>query len=236
MTPTVVLFTIFAAITAVAVTLTFIRKRRHSSSEPVADSAAFDDAHSCFMKVYPTCLGIIDKALESLTSGDDIAACRNLDVASATLHHIGEGCRKSFDRNGTADSHTAFYISNMISSTGKIAESARHIVTRGKARLTLAANCDIDTLRDSLTDATDADSIKDASSRLTDRTRHLIAVQSASMTKADFNDESVNYDCLMLLYLLLSFAKSSRNALETLDALPAAIGHVGIDRAEFLVI
>lgn len=225
MTPTVVLFTIFAAITAVAVTLTFIRKRLHSSSEPAADSVAFDDAHSCFMKVYPTCLGIIDKALESLTSGDDIAACRNLDVASATLHHIGEACRKSFDRNGTADSHTAFYVASMISSTGKIAESARHIVTRGKARLTLLANCDIDTLRDSLTDLTDptdTDSIMDASSRLTDRTRHLIAMQSASMTKADFNDESVNYDCLMLLYLLLSFAKSSRNALETLDALPAA--------------
>lgn len=228
MTPTIVLFTIFAAITAVAVTLTFIRKRLHSSSEPAADSVAFVDAHSCFMKVYPTCLGIIDKALESFTSGDDIAACRNLDIASATLHHIGEACRKSFDRNGTADSHTAFYIANMISSTGKIAESARHIVTRGKARLTLPANCDIDTLRDSLTDLTDltdptyTDSIMDASSRLTDRTRHLIAVQSASMTKADFNDESVNYDCLMLLYLLLSFAKSSRNALETLDALPAA--------------
>lgn len=222
MTPTVILFTIFAAITAVAVTLTYIRRHFHSSSASVADSITFGDAHSCFMKVYPTCLGIIDKALDSLTSGDDIAVCRNLDVASATLHRIEDACRKSFDKSGTADSHTAFYIANMIRSTGKIAETARHIVTHGKARLALLMHCDLDTLRDSITDATDADSIMDASSGLTDRTRHLIAVQSASMTKADFSDESVNYDCLMLLYVLLSFAKSSRNAFEALDTIPAA--------------
>lgn len=222
MTPTVILFTIFAAITAVAVTLTYIRRHFHSSSASVTDSIKFDDARSCFMKVYPTCLGIIDKALDSLTSGDDIAACRNLDVASATLHRIEDACRKSFDKSGTADSHTAFYIANMIRSTGKIAETARHIVTHGKARLALPMYCDLDTLRDSITDATDAYSIMDASSRLTDRTRHLIAVQSASMTKADFSEESVNYDCLMLLYVLLSFAKSSRNAFEALDAIPAA--------------
>ncbi len=84
---------------------------------------------SCLIMTMQSCGPIIDKALECLSSNDNIEVCKNHRTGSQTIDIISDKVRDcSADTEGKIGK-TSLYCEYMLEATDKIAETTRHLVT-----------------------------------------------------------------------------------------------------------
>ena len=110
-----------------------IMLRRHIRRRKVKEMYCFIPARpvekSCLTMTMQSCGPIIDKALECLSSNDNIEVCKNHRTGSQTIDIISDKVRDcSADTEGKIGK-TSLYCEYMLEATDKIAETTRHLVT-----------------------------------------------------------------------------------------------------------
>ncbi len=213
------LFLIIATIFIFLVIYLVIRRNRRAedvSGISVKGTPNFDEMVLC---VAESCRNVICPALDSLADADVINACKNHRIGSGSLCTLENKVRRSFGADSDSES-SYIYISYMIESAEKIAETTRHIVCRPSFSISISDKCEIQALRkmmdDMLEPAFDFQMI-DGNKNFV---KHLIAVRSKSMGYDDFSDGTQAYSYLTLLYYLHSFINSFRHIISTSSQSP----------------
>lgn len=208
------LFLIILTIFIFLVIYLVIRRNRREADDSgisVKGNPNFDDMVLC---VAESCRNVICPALDSLADADVINACKNHRIGSGSLCALENKVRRSFGVNSDKDSKY-IYVSHMIESAEKIAETIRHIVCRPSFSISISDKCEIQALRkmmdDMLEPAFDFQMI-DGNKNFVE---HLIAVRSKSMGYEDFSDGAQAYSYLTLLYYLHSLINSFRHIIST---------------------
>lgn len=166
--------------------------------------------------VIDDCGTYIVRALEDMAQMNSISACKNHREAAGALSMVKQTYRKS--RSGNSEILIT-YLNYMVEATEKIAETVRHIVTDPEAFIPISTKCELFTMRDTFSQLKEdyirfENEDKDAHRLLTvisnenSFIKHLIDTHSKSMTHADYEDESISYSYLMLLYYLHSYVNS----------------------------
>ena len=173
-----------------------------------------------------SCGPIIDKALECLSSNDNIEVCKNHRTGSQTIDIISDKVRDcSADTEGKIGK-TSLYCEYMLGATDKIAETTRHLVTsptvisrfhtNARLRQSVEELSGLSRLADGIL-GVDDDIIKIAGDTGLEkdfyRTQHSRTFQR--MTHEDFDEGAPAYSYLMLLYYLHSFVSSFHRHSET---------------------
>lgn len=183
---------------------------------------------SCLMMTIMPCGSIIDKALDCLSTYDDIAVCRNNRLGAEELDILGNKVRACFSSTNSHGGRTMVYHEHMLEATAKISEIARHIITTPYSCIPVSYKCEIETIRGSLSRllrSTDTliqtdnitDSIRTEINKDKDFIEHTIAIHSKGMTHEDFDDEAPAYTYLMLFYYLHSFVSSLYRIIKTIE-------------------
>ena len=183
---------------------------------------------SCLIMTMQSCGPIIDKALECLSSNDNIEVCKNHRTGSQTIDIISDKVRDcSADTEGKIGK-TSLYCEYMLEATDKIAETTRHLVTSPDSYIPISYKCEIETIRGGIVRLSrladgilgvDDDIIKIAGDTGLEKDfiEHSIAVHSKGMTHEDFDEGAPAYSYLMLLYYLHSFVSSFSQALKNIE-------------------
>ncbi len=183
---------------------------------------------SCLILTLPPCRTIIGKALECLSSQDDLAVCRNHRLGRGILKTIGCQIREYTVGNENPDIFPSVYHGYMLEATEKIAETSRHIITCPGYYFPLSYKCEIDIIRvslDRLLKSTgniissdgNTDGLRDEIARDKDFIEHTISEHSKAMTDDDFYEDSTAYSYLMLLYYLNSFLSSFSHVIRNIE-------------------
>lgn len=184
-----------------------------------ADNAPAPDMDEIFVSAIQPCGAIIDSALKCLADGDSIGACRAHRTGSDTLAVIGAKTRREYPDDGRNSDKIAVYMNYMLDAAEKIAATSRLIATLPDNSLSLADRCEIESVRHHIdtmvSEATAHDGTADGTCKAAvtaadNKTfiEHLIDLHSKSMSHDDFNDGSMKYSLLTLLYYLHSFINS----------------------------
>lgn len=166
--------------------------------------------------VIDDCGTYIVRALEDIAQMNSISACKNHREAAGAFSMVKRVYRKS--RSGNSEILIT-YLNYMVEATEKIAETVRHIVTDPEASIPISTKCELLTMRDTFSqlkedyirfenEDKDANRLLSAISNENSFIKHLIDTHSKTMTHADYEDESISYSYLMLLYYLHSYINS----------------------------
>ena len=175
---------------------------------------------SCLIMTMQSCGPIIDKALECLSSNDNIEVCKNHRTGSQPMCFLANTEGKI--------GKTSLYCEYMLEATDKIAETTRHLVTSPDSYIPISYKCEIETIRGGIVRLSrladgilgvDDDIIKIAGDTGLEKDfiEHSIAVHSKGMTHGDFDEGAPAYSYLMLLYYLHSFVSSFSQALRNIE-------------------
>ncbi len=196
----IIIISAIAATTAAVIISRKVRVGRIAGRLP----AEQDSGLSCLI---PVCRPIVDKALECLSSLDDLAVCRNhrrgVETLEAVRRQIGEGAE-----DGRCE--------DLLTATEMIAGTSRRIVTAPYCRIPMSYKSEIETIRAGL------DRVLQSAGRMLgtgedchglageiaaerDFLKHAIAVRSVGMSHDDFDDDDLSFPYLMLLQYLNSF-------------------------------
>ena len=165
------------------------------------------------------CGVIIDKALECVSCGDDIAVCRNHRLGAEILGVMRKRIGEYPGRGDGEDNFPAIYHGYMLEATEKIAEISRNIVTSPDFLIPLSCRCEIEMVRDSLAMVMQSiDKCLDSEGNFNaivyeiekerDYIKHAIEQQAEGMSYKEFDEDGVEYSYLLLLYYLHSFMSS----------------------------
>lgn len=222
----IIFISIVIAVSAVLLTYRYIRRRKIKGQFQLASDQPIDK--SCLMLMISPCSSIIDKALECLSSHDNLGVCRNHRLGYETLETLGKKLREYSGKRNSSDERLTVYHEYMLEATGKIAETTRHIITTPDNSVSGSYKCEIEIIRENLTrllQSTDnilrtddnTEKIKEEISKDKDFIEHTIAVHSKGMTHDDFDDGDPAYSYLMLLYYLRSFVSSFSQVVKNIE-------------------
>ena len=209
---------VFSILTIIMILVaTFLFKRKRKAPIHLKEGIPAEDAFT--LKTVESCGLVIDKALECLSTCDEIAVCRNHRLGREYFDGLERESRRHDEKTCNPDGKDAAYRSYMVSAADKIAETSRRIVTGSGNGLSLAARCEIDSIRESLGRLL-AESDKAMTgeschillgqniSKDKDFIEHTIAEHTRTMTKEDYAEGSQSYSYLQLLHYLHSFVNS----------------------------
>lgn len=204
------LFLIILTIFIFLVIYLVIRRNRREADDSgisVKGNPNFDDMVLC---VAESCRNVICLALDSLADVDVINACKNHRIGSESLCTLENKVRRSFGTDSDNGSRY-IYVSYMIESAEKIAETTRHMVCRPSFSISISDKCEIKALGKMMADMLEQSYDSQMIGGNKDFIKHLIAVRSKSMGYEDFCDGAQAYSYLTLLYYLHSFINSFRH-------------------------
>lgn len=222
----IIYISIISALTAAIIIRRHIRRDKLQKCYIPDQDESLD--RSCLMLTIQPCRSIIDKALECISSYDDLAVCRNHRLGSEILNDLGKKIKEYSDNDkGTVNVPTVYY-SNMLEATERIAETSRHIITVPGSCMPISYKCEIETIRRSLdrliqstctilnSDKT-AEGLRDEISMDKDFIEYTIEVHSKGMSYDEFDDDVPAYTYLMLLYYLHAFISSFSHIVKKIE-------------------
>lgn len=219
-------FSIISILIAVVLISRYIRRRKIKEQFTPELNESVDK--SCLMLTIQPCRSIIDKALECISSYDDLAVCRNHRHGSEILDALSKKVSEYSVKRKDTENVPVVYHSYMLEATEKIAETSRHIITSPDNYVPISYKCEIETIRgslDRLLQSTDnmlhsdenADCLKEEINKDKDFIEHTIAVHSKGMSHEEFEDGTPAYSYLMLLYYLHSFMSSFSHVIKNIE-------------------
>ena len=172
--------------------------------------------------VIDDCAAFTVRALEDIARMNSISACKNHREATDALSAIKRMYPKTQSRHTEG---VATYLIYMVEATEKITETVRLIVTDPDTAIQMATRCELLAMRNTFSQLREryarfenadenADQLLTAISNENSFIKHLIDTHSKSMTPEDYEDGSISYSYLMLLYYLHSYINSFEKVIE----------------------
>lgn len=186
------------------------------------NNVALSRTDDCIMLVVEPCRKIIGTALDCMAEGNVTEVCKNHRTAGAILYSLDKRLKEFSHSADSKDVFKLVYVNYMLECADKISETARHMVTHPTYGISIADKCEIQSVRKYI-DAmlknvgTPADFSVVVVTAVDNKTflEYIISERSKSMTYADFDDSSVAYSYLRLLYYLHSFVNSFHRTIST---------------------
>lgn len=184
---------------------------------------------TCLMLTLQPCRMIIDKALECLSDYDDLAVCKNHRLGADILEAIGKQLQEYYEDDNSDGIVPVIYHKYMLEAAEKIAETSRHIITSPGECIPISCKCEIESIRESLgllmqsannmlhSDGEDASALMDEIDKDKNFIEYAIASHSKDMRHDEFDEGSLAYYYLMLLYYLNSFIGSFAQVVKYID-------------------
>lgn len=177
----------------------------NQASSSIAENTDDESEQSIYLQSLDDCAGYISQSLAALANKDVIDSCR--------IHReFGKLKRPSFKRQ--IDDST-IYLSYLWEGAEKVIETARHISSNPNLKIDLDLKCEIMNLSESLVNLKNFTLNRSASflGEIIDKERDFIqftiAIRSKRMKHEDFNEGTLQYSYLVLLYNLHSFLNAA---------------------------
>ena len=207
---------IVAVISIILFSVLILRKMRKRRTAPDAAAVNISNLDEMVLYAVASCRDITCNALCSLAQAEVNHACENHRKGFEKLSKIERETRRLLCGGTSEYELKVVYLNYMIEAAEKVAETSRHIVIRPSFSISISDKCEIQAVCRMFEDMFDIfddksrqmeDKVKNASNNK-DFIEHLIAVRSKAMRYEDFNEETLAYSYLTLLYYLHSLVNS----------------------------